>query len=131
MTNILFKKIIVFSLLLIFLSLTIFPATNANIVKNNFEILNENLPSKTNYDKSNLEFKLLIITPKKFSNALNPLVNHKENMGISTKLVTLDEIYEHMFWQGRDEAEKIKYFIKKTIEEWQTQYVLLIGGKKI
>jgi hypothetical protein len=35
-----------------------------------------------------------------------------------------------MFWKGRDKAEKIKYFIKKAIENWNTEYVLLIGGKK-
>lgn len=130
MTNILYKKIIVFSLIFIFLCLIIIPTINAQIVKNNSEILKENLSYQANYNEGNLAFKLLIITPKKFSNSLKPLVNHKENMGISTKLVTLDEIYKHMFWHGRDEAEKIKYFIKTAVEEWQTQYVLLIGGKK-
>ena len=120
MKNILVKKIIVFSIILIFLFLIITPTINAHVSKNNAETLNE----------LKLDYKLLIITPKKFTIALKPLLKHKENMGISTKLVTLDEIYEHMFWQGRDEAEKIKYFIKKAIEEWQTQYVLLIGGKK-
>ena len=34
-----------------------------------------------------------------------------------------------MYWHGQDKAEKIKYFIKTAIEEWETEYVLLVGGK--
>ena len=31
---------------------------------------------------------------------------------------------------GRDDAEQIKYFIKNAIEHWNTQYVMLVGGKE-
>ncbi|MFE3845604.1 C25 family cysteine peptidase [Thermoplasmatota archaeon] len=80
---------------------------------------------------NNSEFELLIICPNDFSNNLIPLVNHKVNLGLSTILVTLDEIYESQIsFNGRDEAEKIKYYIKYVIEEWNTDYVLLVGGKK-
>ncbi len=75
-------------------------------------------------------YKLLIITPKDFSKSLQPLVCHKNKIGMSAKLVTLCEIYKQMYWQGRDEQEKIKYFIKNSIEQWGTEYVLLIGGMK-
>jgi len=34
-----------------------------------------------------------------------------------------------MFWQGQDNAEKIKYFIKSAIEEWGVHYILLVGGR--
>jgi len=40
------------------------------------------------------EYELMIISPDDFSNNLIPLVNHKVNMGISTIVVTLDEIYD-------------------------------------
>ncbi|KAA0003224.1 MAG: peptidase C25, partial [Thermoplasmata archaeon] len=30
--------------------------------------------------------------------------------------------------QGRDDAEKIKYFIKNAIEQWGIKYVMLVGG---
>jgi hypothetical protein len=33
-----------------------------------------------------------------------------------------------MFWEGRDQAEKIKYFIKNSIEDWGISHVLLVGG---
>ncbi|KAA0001814.1 MAG: hypothetical protein FE048_04840, partial [Thermoplasmata archaeon] len=55
-----------------------------------------------------------------------------ENHGIKTKLVTLNEIYGSVYFpsQGRDDAEKIKYFIKDAIETWGIKYVLLVGGRK-
>lgn len=74
-------------------------------------------------------YSLLIITPTIFQQALQPLVIHKNAMGLPTKLVTLDEVYRQMYWHGRDDAEKIKYFIKTAIEEWGIKYVLLVGGR--
>lgn len=75
-------------------------------------------------------YDLLIVTPKIFHYDLLPLVTHKNRMGIRTVLVDTDEVYEQMFWQGRDDAEKIKYFIKAAIEKWGIDYVLLVGGRK-
>jgi len=91
---------------------------------------------KVNYEPSekmpiqNDVYDLLIIAPSEFSDALQPLVEHKENHGVKTKLVTTDEIYGGTYFatQGRDDAEKIKYFIKDAIEEWGIKYVLLVGG---
>lgn len=73
---------------------------------------------------------LLILAPDEFYDALVPLVMHKQQIGMNTKLITLSEVYHQMFWHGRDEAEKIKYFIKTAVEEWGTQYILLVGGLK-
>lgn len=72
---------------------------------------------------------LLILTPKIFKDELQPLVCHKNSYGLSTKLVTLPEVYHQMYWYGRDNAEKIKYFIKTAMEEWGIRYVLLVGGR--
>jgi hypothetical protein len=74
-------------------------------------------------------FDLLIIAPPLFRQALQPLVRHKDAIGIPTRLVTLDQVYRQMFWYGRDDAEKVKYFIKTAIEEWGIKYVLLVGGR--
>jgi len=76
-------------------------------------------------------YDLLIVTPSEFSDALQPLVDHKNSHGVSTMLVTLDEIYNGNYFavQGRDDAEKIKYFIKDAIEEWGIKYVMLVGGR--
>jgi len=76
-------------------------------------------------------YKLIILTPDEFSDKLNTLVDHKNNdMGVTTKKVTLSQIYGGTYFpvQGRDDQEKIKYFIKNAIENWGTSYVLLIGA---
>jgi hypothetical protein len=76
-----------------------------------------------------VSYDLLIIAPSVFKHALQPLVVHKNTHGLSTILVTLDTIYTEMS-QGRDDAEKIKYYIKYALETWNISYVLLVGGMK-
>ncbi|MBP1662120.1 MAG: Chitinase [Thermoplasmatales archaeon] len=72
-------------------------------------------------------YDLLIIAPRKFVNELQPLVTHKNRVGVKTNLVTLSEVYHQMFWYGRDPQEKIKYFIKTAKETWGITYVMLVG----
>jgi hypothetical protein len=72
-------------------------------------------------------YDLLIIAPKKYSHALQPLIVHKNRVGIKTNLVTLTDVYHQMFWYGRDQQEKIKYFIKTAKETWGITYVMLVG----
>ena len=121
-----YKKILVFATVLLFFGLTVTPATNALNIK-----ISKNLVERhqTPIDSEFSSYKLLIISPTKFKGELIPLVFHKESLGIATRLVTLTEIYDQMYWHGRDEAEKIKYFIKTAIEELGIEYVLLVGGK--
>lgn len=79
----------------------------------------------------NQHHELLIITPSLFEESLQPLVDHKENIGMSAHLVTLETIQQHpSTTQGRDDAEKMKYYIKYAVEEYDSSYVLLVGGKK-
>lgn len=77
----------------------------------------------------NTETELLILAPSDFKNSLQPLVGHKINMGISTELVELSDVYNQIS-EGRDKAEKIKYYIKDAIETKGIHYVLLVGGLK-
>lgn len=86
----------------------------------------------TQAEKNNIEYNLLIITPTEFSNELQPFVIHKEQHGIITKIVTLEDIYSSVYFpvQGRDDAEKVKYFIKSALDEWHILYILLVGGRK-
>jgi len=71
--------------------------------------------------------RLLIISPDIFISDLELLVTHKEAHGMSTKMVSLTQVYDEMFWSGRDNQEKIKYFIKKAHETWGIEFVLLVG----
>ena len=104
------RKVCAFAVVMLFLGLTTTVTINAKMTKSDDEA----------YD-------LLIITPRNFAPFLQPLVNHKNNLGVSTHLATLDEVYKE---NGRDEAEKIKYYIKKELDESSIEYVLLVGGRK-
>ena len=79
-----------------------------------------------------IEETLLIIAPVEFEEKLQPFVTHKESKGITTILATLEDIYDgsHFPVEGRDEAEKVKYFIKNAYDTWNIKYVLLVGGRK-
>jgi Peptidase family C25 len=88
-----------------------------------------NLPST--HSATSDEYQLVIIAPKDFSTALQPLVDHKISHGITTKLVTRNEICDSVYFpaEGRDCAEEMKYFIKNAYDQWDTEYVLLVGGR--
>ena len=75
-------------------------------------------------------FDMLIISPSEFEQDLQSFVNHKESVGINCIIATIDEIINHESTiLGRDDAEKMKYYISFAMEEYSISYVLLIGGK--
>jgi hypothetical protein len=80
----------------------------------------------------NNEYELLVVGPKLFENEIQPLIEHKINTDMSTKFVTVEDVLEGTYFTptGRDDAEKLKYFIKDALDEWGISYVLLIGGRK-
>jgi hypothetical protein len=82
------------------------------------------------YKGTQVKYDLLIITPQVFSEYLQPLVEHKNKHGVKTIISTTEEIYTQIYFKGRDDAEKVKYFIKEAIEQWDIKYVLLVGGRK-
>ena len=102
-----------------------FPASNIMESAEGIEINIEFEEKQSSFPDT---YDLLIITPEKFSDALQPLVEHKESHGIKTILETTESVYQSS--NGRDDAEKIKYFIKNAMEEWGIKYVLLVGGMK-
>jgi hypothetical protein len=69
---------------------------------------------------------LTIITTEEFAPMLQSFIDHKNKVGITTQLTVDTDIYDH--YQGRDSAEKIKYFIKDMVETQDTQYILIVGG---
>ncbi len=74
------------------------------------------------------EYDMVIITPAKWESKLQELVDHKNDMGVMTTIKTVEDIYSE--FEGRDEPEDIKLFIKDAIENWGIDYVLLFGGRK-
>jgi hypothetical protein len=73
------------------------------------------------------EYDMVIIAPQRFSNRLEPLVTHKNTVGVATVLKTVETICDE--FSGRDEAEQVKYFIKDALENWGITHVLLVGGR--
>lgn len=88
----------------------------------------ETNPKITAADDETYDF--LILGPSDYSNEIEPLVSHKISRNISTIFVPLNFVYSGMYFppQGRDDQEKIKYFIKQAIEEWDIKNVMLLGG---
>jgi len=80
-----------------------------------------NLPLPLTYD-------MLCIAPKSFSDNLQPLLDHKNAVGVQTLLLTTEDIYKD--YDGRDNAEQIKYAIKDAKEQYNISFVLLVGGLK-
>jgi hypothetical protein len=76
---------------------------------------------------TNDEYDMLIITTEEFTDALQPLVDHKNAMGVTTVVDTVENIYAS--YNGRDGPEDIKLRIKDAIETWGIDYVLLAGGR--
>gem|GEM_PF-981632 len=79
-------------------------------------------PRSESYDE-------IIIGPTEYQLDLSDLAAHKTMTGLKARFVSLDDIYSGAIFtvQGRDNPEKIKYFIKSAIESWGIKYVVLGG----
>lgn len=116
------KKIICFLVLGLFLlGSVIVPSLNAIVISSS--------KKESEFQAVSKKFDLLIITYPKFKNYLEPLVKHKNSHGVNTKLKTLYDVYEYSY-MGRDNPEKIKYYIKMAHDIWGVEYVMLVGDYK-
>ena len=126
-----FKKIIASAIILIFLLMSTIPSINADITEEDItNLLNtiEKQNERNDDNANNSTYDLIIIAPKRFKIPLKLLERHKNNIGVKTKIFTLEEVYDQIVsWKGRDKPEKIKYFIKSAFDEFKIKYVLLVG----
>lgn len=104
------------------------PATDTIYYANDMHLTITTEQSTQDPFTANEDFKLVIIAPSAFEGDLAPLVTHKNAMGLTTMLKTTQAIYDE--FDGVDKPEQIKYFIQYALENYQTQYVLLVGGLK-
>lgn len=74
------------------------------------------------------QYDLVIIAPEEFVSTLQPLVDHKNDLGVRTFVKTVEDIESE--YSGRDEAEQVKYFILDAKETNNITYALLAGGLK-
>ena len=77
-------------------------------------------------------YDMIIITYDPYASLLQPLVTHKNNHGVQTKLVKISDITKGTYFpvQGKNIQENIKYFIKNAKESWNVTYVMLVGNYK-
>jgi hypothetical protein len=74
-------------------------------------------------------YDMLIITDEKFETALQPLVDHKNNVvGVRTVMETVQDILPQ--YSGNFPAEDIKLRIYDAVKDWKIKYVLLAGGHR-
>ena len=92
------NKISIFLILGIF----VFSIFSSNVISTNISPLT----NPSNFD----DFDMVIITTSEYKNIIQPLISHKNSLGINTLVNTTDEIYNE--FDGRDNAEQIKYYIK-------------------
>ncbi len=72
---------------------------------------------------------MVIIGPEGMRETAAPLAAHKTSTGLDTIYVSLDDIYNSVYFTvtGSNNQEKIKYFIKNALDTWDITYVLLAG----
>jgi len=105
------------------------PAENKLLVASRADIeITYEEPDSTPIKASADTYDMVIIAPKLFERALEPLVEHKNDVGVKTFLKTTESIYDN--YDGVDKPEQIKYFIKNAVDNNHIEYVLLVGGLK-
>ena len=93
--------------------------------------IEENITEDFKLNQQNLEnYDMVIIAPSYYDSSLKPFIEHKNNRNIITKFISIDDIFSGTYFEvkGRDDPEKIKYFIKDAIETWDINYVLFVGS---
>ena len=118
-------KILAIVLVLLFVFSSIFPVMNAGSMNKKTSVNNSNtIVCETD------DYDLLIITIDSYVEPLNKLKTHKESFGIRTNIVTVSQIYQEIGSTGRDNPEKIKYYIKNCADLSNIEFVLLVGNFK-
>lgn len=122
------KRIIVILFSVILLFSTIVPIVveaDDKTTSSSIDVSHVNEKTLDSYD-------MTIIAPSNYNSALEKLIQHKNDYGIATMFISVDDIYAGTYFevQGRDDQEKIKYFIKDALDSWKITYVLFVGNYK-
>ncbi len=73
-------------------------------------------------------YDYVVITTEAWDDYLGDFVDYKTKRGLRTKVVLASWIYDR--YEGRDEQEQIREFIKDAYRTWGTEYVLLVGDTR-
>jgi len=84
--------------------------------------------NQENHPRTTGEYDLVIIGPAKFEQEYQKLIDHKNDVGVSTMYKTVEDILDE--YEGFDAPEEIKLFIKDANETLGAGYFLLGAGLK-
>ena len=70
-------------------------------------------------------YDYLLVTAASLTNAFQPFVEHKTELGLSVKMVTVNEALAGQ--TGVDDAAKLRAYIRQAYDNWGITYVLLGG----
>lgn len=101
------------------------PATNTLSFTQNITVTITYTPPNKTVQQQN-QNDLVIIGPEEFSDAIQPLVDHKNSYDTQTIFTSVEHIYQN--YDGRDHAEQIKYYLYDTVNTLGTKYVMLLGS---
>jgi hypothetical protein len=69
----------------------------------------------------------VIITPSAFASTFQRFADYKNSIGVTSTIVTTEEIFNNSAYDGVDESEAIRNFIIDAYQSWGITYVLLGG----
>ncbi|MGD8897454.1 MAG: C25 family cysteine peptidase, partial [Acidobacteriota bacterium] len=86
-------------------------------------------PLRSTLRRSTNQAEYVVITPEAFLEAARPLVEHRQDQGLTAKVVSFEEITSE-FGHGRPSARAIRDFLAYAYHSWKEpslRYVLLLG----
>jgi len=104
------------------------PLNNEITYTSGFDIAVSYTKPMTPPQTSTTDFDLVIIAPAKFESGLTSLIDHKNSKGVATMFKSVEDILAE--YEGYDQPEQVKYFIKDAYDTMNITYVLLVGGLK-
>jgi len=81
----------------------------------------------TVFSKTTQHYDYVIITTDELKDSLNNFMQWKESLGYSIKIVTTSWIESN--YNGKDLQEKIKNFLIDKYQQWEIDYVLIVGSR--
>ncbi len=104
------------------------PLNNEIIYAGGFDVEIQYTEPNTKPRSTAADVDMVIIAPAKFESALQPLIDHKNDKGVVTMFKSMEDILAE--YEGFDQPEQVKYFIKDAYDTMNITYVTLVGGLK-
>jgi peptidase C25-like protein len=87
------------------------------------------LPSTDALRETTIQADYILLTPREFLPAAQPLLDHRQAEGLSVKAVAVEDVYDQ-FGFGEPSPQAIKDFLSFAYHQWRSpspRYVLLLG----